>query len=115
MKFQEHDAQITGFLEVSQTQTRYQIEQVLPQIIRDLQDSGVQIKRLEVVLAEQTDYHASQDQSLLNSWYQQHDSAGYGDNSSADSANLWQTNNDGCQDSLLRQAQITDGSINILA
>jgi flagellar hook-length control protein FliK len=115
MRFQEHDAQITGLLEVSQSQTRYQIEQALPQIIRDLQDSGVQIKRLEVVLTEQTDYHASQDQSLLNSWSQQNSSAESGTTGGNGSADVRLTNNDGYQDSLLRQAQITDGSINILA
>jgi flagellar hook-length control protein FliK len=115
MRFQEHDAQITGLLEVSQSQTRYQIEQALPQIIRDLQDSGIQVKRLDVVLTGQTDYHASQDQSLLNSWSQQNSSAESGTTGGNGSADVRLTNNDGYQDSLLRQAQITDGSINILA
>ena len=114
IRFQEHDAQITGLLEVSQTQTRYQIEQALPQIIRDLQDSGIQVKRLEVVLTEQTDYHASQDQSLQNGWSGQHGSAESGTPGGNKSADVWLTNNDGYQDGLLRQVQITDGSINVL-
>ena len=115
IRFQEHDAQITGLLEVSQTQTRYQIEQALPQIIRDLQDSGIQIKRLDVVLTEQTDYHTSQDQSLLDSWSGQHGSAESGTPGGNKSADVWLTNNDGYQDSLFHQVQITDDSINILA
>lgn len=114
IRFQEHDAQITGLLEVSQTQTRYQIEQMLPQIIRDLQDSGIQIKQLEVVLTEQSGYNASQDQSLLNGWSEQHSSAESGTPGSNKSADTWGTNNDGYQDSLLHQVQITDDSINIL-
>jgi flagellar hook-length control protein FliK len=114
IKFQEHDAQITGLLEVGRTQTRYQIEQALPQIIRDLQDSGVQIKRLEVVLTEQTGQHAHQDQSLPDAWSQQHGSAESGATRSNNSSDLWRTNDGSYQDSLLRQVQITDGSINIL-
>ncbi|MHC4646019.1 MAG: flagellar hook-length control protein FliK [Planctomycetota bacterium] len=42
IRFQEQQDQITGLLEVSKTQTRHQIEQALPQIIRSLQDAGVQ-------------------------------------------------------------------------
>ena len=114
IKFQEHDAQITGLLEVGRTQTRYQIEQALPQIIRDLQDSGVQIKRLEVVLTEQTGQHAHQDQSLPDAWSQQHGSAESGDTRSNNSSDLWRTNDGSYQDNLLRQVQIPDGSINIL-
>lgn len=115
IRFQEHDAQITGLLEVSQTQTRYQIEQALPQIIRDLQDSGIQIKRLDVVLTEQTDYHTSQDQSLLDGWSGQHGSAESGTPGGNKSADVWLINNDGYKDSLFHQVQITDDSINILA
>ena len=55
IKFQEQDNQLTGILEVSKSQTRFEIEQALPQIVRDLADSGVQIKRLEVVLSNQQD------------------------------------------------------------
>jgi hypothetical protein len=114
IRFQEHNAQITGLLEVSQAQTRYQIEQMLPQIVRDLQGSGIQIKHLEVVLTEQTDHHASQGQSLLDGWSGQHGSSESGASGSNKSADVWLTNDDGCQDGLLRQVQITDDSINIL-
>lgn len=53
IKFQEQDNQVTGLLEVSKSQTRFEIEQALPQIVRDLADSGIQVKRLEVVLSNQ--------------------------------------------------------------
>jgi flagellar hook-length control protein FliK len=45
IKFQEQDNQITGLLEVSKAQTRIEIQQALPQIIRSLQDSaGINIQ-----------------------------------------------------------------------
>ncbi|TKJ33007.1 MAG: hypothetical protein CEE38_21915, partial [Planctomycetes bacterium B3_Pla] len=53
IKFQEQDAQISGTLEVSKAQTRSEIEQALPQIIQNLTNSGIQIKRLEVVLSQE--------------------------------------------------------------
>ncbi len=60
IKFQERDEQITGFLEVSKSQTRYEVEHALPQIIRNLNESGIQIKKLEVV---STDINQSQQES----------------------------------------------------
>jgi len=76
IKFDERDSQIIGLLEVSKPQTRIEIQQALPQIIQNLQDSGIHIKRLEVVLseAEQPEQEALKDQSLQNGWTQQHDS-----------------------------------------
>lgn len=73
IKFQEQDTQITGMLEVSKTQTRFEIEQALPQIIRNLSDSGINIKRLEVVLtsSEQSDQETLKDNSLFNNQQQQ--------------------------------------------
>ena len=54
IKFREHAGQITGVLEVNKAQTRSEIENALPEIIRNLTDSGVQLKRLEVVLTDQS-------------------------------------------------------------
>lgn len=50
IKFQEQDRQITGVLEVNKSQTRAEIQQALPEIVRNLQELGVNIRRLEVVL-----------------------------------------------------------------
>jgi len=75
IKFQEQGAQLTGLLEVSKTQTRSEIEQALPQIIRNLSDSGISIKRLEVVLTtgEQTEREATGEDSLFYNQQQQQD------------------------------------------
>ena len=73
IKFQEQDAQLIGLLEVSKTQTRSEIEQALPQIVRNLSDSGINIKRLEVVLTtgEQTEREATREDSLFYNQQQQ--------------------------------------------
>jgi len=58
IKFQEQEDQLTGLLEVSKAQTRAEIQQVLPEITRNLQELGVQVKRLEVVLTGEHDRQA---------------------------------------------------------
>jgi len=50
IKFHEQDSQITGVLEVNKSQTRAEIQQALPEIVRNLQELGVNIRRLEVIL-----------------------------------------------------------------
>jgi flagellar hook-length control protein FliK len=76
IKFQEKGSQLTGLLEFSNNQTRTEVEQALPQIIRSLADSGVDIKRLEVVLSNNSQSgNQSQDQSFLNAEHQQQNSA----------------------------------------
>ena len=120
IKFQEQDDQIIGLLEVSKTQTRIEIQQALPQIIRSLQDSGIQIKRLDVVLSEeeQPEQEAFRDQSLQNGWAQQQDSTNSymgGNNPNTNGVDEWLTNNNSYQNiSELRETLITDG-INMLA
>jgi flagellar hook-length control protein FliK len=114
IKFQEQDAQLTGLLEVSNSRTRFEIEQTLPQIIRDLQDSGIQIKRLDVVLAEQTDHRSPADQSPPDSWLHQHGFTEPGAVNGGKSDGLWSANDADCRNGLSPQAQITDSSINIL-
>jgi flagellar hook-length control protein FliK len=123
IKFQEQDNQITGLLEVSKTQTRIEIEQTIPQIIRGLQDSGIQIRRLDVVLSqeEQPSQGALRDSAsggLQNGWTQQQDSTNAymgRNNFDASEINEWLTNNNSYQNtSELQEALAIDGSINML-
>ena len=120
IKFNEQDSQIIGLLEVSKPQTRIEIQQALPQIIQNLQDSGIQIKRLEVVLSEdeQPEQEALKDQSLQNGWTQQQDSTNSymgGNNPDAKEINEWLINNNSYENiSELQEALTTDGSINML-
>ena len=52
--FQQTDGEITGLLEVEKAQARYDVEKSLPQIIASLQENGVQVQRINVVLDEQS-------------------------------------------------------------
>ena len=120
IKFDERASQIIGLLEVSKPQTRIEIQQALPQIIQNLQDSGIQIKRLEVVLseAEQPEQEALKDQSLQNGWTQQHDSTNSHlavNNPDTNGINEWLINNNSYENiSELQEALTTNGSINML-
>jgi flagellar hook-length control protein FliK len=113
IKFQEQQDQITGLLEVSRAQTRYEIEQALPQIIRTLENAGIQIKRLEVVLTDQPEHQPFRDQSLQDGSFQQHSFAegGNPDNKSADE---WLTDGYTHQDIPEPQLLVTNDSINVL-
>ena len=72
MRFQQDSEQISGLLEVSKLATKYEIQQALPQMIRNLSDSGIQVKRLEVILTNQSDPQFHKDQSLHDGLSQHH-------------------------------------------
>lgn len=57
MRFQHADGLVHGTLFVDRAQTRYEIEKELPQIIASLQQNGVQIQRVDVVLNQQPGQH----------------------------------------------------------
>jgi flagellar hook-length control protein FliK len=67
VRFEEQDNQLIGVLEVSQKQTRAEIEQALPQLLQSLQDSGVQVKRLDVMLNDQPGQGHAKDQTWNDS------------------------------------------------
>ncbi|MHC4109928.1 MAG: hypothetical protein ACYSUY_02575, partial [Planctomycetota bacterium] len=72
IKFEEQDNQITGLLEISKAQTRYEVERALPQIIQNLADSGIQVRRLEVMLTNQNEQQSYRDELLQDSSFQQY-------------------------------------------
>ncbi|MCX5634535.1 MAG: flagellar hook-length control protein FliK [Planctomycetota bacterium] len=118
IKFHEQENQLTGLLQVSKTQTKYEIQQALPEIIQNLQNMGIQVKKLEVVMSEPdlTGQQAYNNQSL------QDGSAGHqaGTHENTPSgtvtANEWLTKNSGYSQTPQSQqgTQITDKSINML-
>jgi len=65
IKIQEQNSELTGLLEVNKPETKVEIEQALPQMIRDLADCGIQIKRLDIMLSEdeRSGHGALEDQS----------------------------------------------------
>ena len=120
IKFRQQDAELTGLMEVSKPQTRFEIEQALPQIIRNLADSGIQIKRLEVMLSneEQPGQGTLGNQSLQSGGTHQQNPANSGtpgNNPDADESNEWLASNNSYKNlSELQEGLITDGSIDML-
>jgi flagellar hook-length control protein FliK len=70
VRFEEQEEKITGLLEVSKAEIRSEIEQALPQIIRNLTDCGVQLKRMEVLLTDQPEEEAAKGQLPQDSSFQ---------------------------------------------
>lgn len=49
IKLQQEEGQVTGLLEFSKTQTKLEVEQLLPQLVRGLQDAGISVRKLDVI------------------------------------------------------------------
>ena len=115
IKLREEGDHITGLLEVSKTQTRYEIQQALPEIVKNLTDSGIQIKRLEVQLADQQEQQTFKEQSLQDGSFQQQGSAEENIFGNTTPGSQWTTNINSYQD-ILEQPDmfVTDKSINML-
>jgi flagellar hook-length control protein FliK len=75
VRFRENGEQISGLLEVSRSDTRYEIEQMLPPVLRNLQEAGIQVERLEVVVSgeEERDFAGGQPQQ--DAWLPQRGSS----------------------------------------
>ncbi len=52
VRFREQGGELDGTLEVTETETRRRIEQALPEVVRNLQDAGIAIRRLDVTSGE---------------------------------------------------------------
>jgi flagellar hook-length control protein FliK len=114
IKFQQEAGELTGLLEVSKQQTRIEIQQALPEIIRNLQEAGVNVKRLEVELADQQANQADRQALFQDSSPDHHDFAEQQTQNST-SVRQWLTGRFSYQASPDARAYITDGSINVLA
>lgn len=120
IRFQQQDTELTGLMEVNKSQTRYEIEQALPQLIRNLADCGIHIKRLDVTLSneQQPGQGAVGNQSLQSGGSQQQYSNNpdsFGNDSALSQSNEWLTSNNSYEDlPEFQGALLTDDSINIL-
>ena len=114
MRFQQDSEQISGLLEVSKLATKYEIQQALPQIIRNLSDSGIQVKRLEVILTNQSDQQFYKDQSLHDGLSQHHPFTRDGDSDNTP-VNKWPTAVDNYERlPQSRELVFSEQSINVL-
>jgi len=121
IKFHQQDGKITGLLEVSRPQTRAEIQNALPQILQNLAEDGVQIKRLDVMLTNQHQQQAFKDASSATTSGEQHghgqtgaDNDPHPNNPGWTEANQWLTSEQGYTGFAEAQVQITDDSINML-
>jgi flagellar hook-length control protein FliK len=66
VKFSERGNELTGLLEATNPQTRAEIRQAIPEIIRSLEESGINIKRIDVMLSDSPRQSAQQQSSRDN-------------------------------------------------
>jgi flagellar hook-length control protein FliK len=113
IKFSEQDDQIIGMLRVDRMDTKQQLDLALPEIVKALQDSGVQLRKLEVVLDNQPQQHLNKDQSPLSSFTQQHPFSENG-HPSTQPPTAWDSETDTALQSSESQFAFTESSINVL-
>jgi len=89
VRFQGGDGQIDATLAVSKAETRYEVEQALPQVVHALQDSGVQIRRFEVVVADEPERDLAKEQTQQEAWPQQQGSDPYTDRAGGPAGSGW--------------------------
>jgi len=89
VRFQGGDGQIDATLEVSKAETRYEVEQALPQVVHGLQDSGVQIRRFEVMVADESERDLAKEQTQQEAWPQQQGSDPYTDHAGGPAGSGW--------------------------
>ena len=116
IRFQEDSQGITGVLEVQRSQTRHDIQQALPEIVQQLQDSGVQIKRVEVLLSADADAETFEDQAFAQAQDQdlEHEQASEQNKTRRNPAYGWPASD---EEGVHRQAQdqyAADQGINLL-
>jgi hypothetical protein len=117
IKFAEQGDDINGLLQVDRPQTRDQIQQVLPEIMQNLADLGIAIKKLEVVLTNQQDQYILKDQSSTtgqDNFFEQQSSPNSESQGNSTTYNQWLRNIDNVTEFTESQIQLTDGSINML-
>jgi len=122
INFQETAGEITGRLLVSKPETKLEIEQSLPQIIQNLSDSGINIKRVEVVLTNNSEQYSLKEQSLQENPSQQNNfnnqQGGFANDSNQSWTNtsqyqyIYDTSGDNIYDP--QESYLTETSVNML-
>jgi len=68
VRFHGGEDQIDATLEVSRAETRYAVQESLPQVLRSLQGSGVQIGRFEVVVSDDAEGGLAREHTEHEAW-----------------------------------------------
>jgi flagellar hook-length control protein FliK len=117
IKLQQDDGQITGVLEFSKAETRAEAQQFVPQLVRNLQDAGIAVKRLDVVQTQVDSSGQQQSREYVGQdglAYQQQFSHGQPGNVGlgSDWAGAAESSYSGGE--LVSESFISDGAVNIL-
>jgi flagellar hook-length control protein FliK len=71
VRFDEQNDQIRGILEVARGEIRHEIERALPEVLRSLQDLGIQVRKLDVTVSDLPQRDAGGQQLHQDAWSQQ--------------------------------------------
>jgi flagellar hook-length control protein FliK len=74
VRLQEQGEHLEGTIEVSKIETRREIEQALPEVMRSLQDAGIQIRKLDVTSNDASGQDLGRGQTQQDLWSGQHNS-----------------------------------------
>jgi len=116
--FQQIDGEITGILQVEKRETKYDIEQALPQIVASLNQSGVQIGRVNVIINDQNQQGPLKNNDVPNEDFVGMAKHGFTDQSSDDNPDRPNSTQADTPGHLTRQPsditnEITDNTINV--
>ncbi|MCD4831090.1 MAG: flagellar hook-length control protein FliK [Anaerohalosphaeraceae bacterium] len=117
MRFNENPDGIAGILHVDNDQTRQQIQNALPEIIQNLQNSGLSIKKVEVVLTNQQNQYDSEDKSSAFNGDSNPSTQGEQSSSSSDrsgSYDIWPGGENSSNEPAGGQRFSADGGLNLL-
>jgi flagellar hook-length control protein FliK len=73
IKFSEDGKELMGVLDTTNPQTRAEIRQAIPEIIRSLEESGISVKRIDVTLSDlprQSNQESLRDNTSTDMWEQ---------------------------------------------
>jgi hypothetical protein len=117
IKFTEDSTGLSGVLSVDKPLTKYEIQQSLPEIIQNLKDGGVDIKKIEVVLANQQEQQTMKDNSSAgqNNWSWQQNSSQQQSNSGGNVYTQWNSkSNEGYNQYSEPTMHYSEDSVNML-
>ena len=115
IRFTEQRDGISGVLHVDKSQTQHEIQRALPGIVQNLQNSDIQIKKLEVVLNNQPQYdNAGEHPDNQNGGFGQQNSQNQNSFGNTASYNEWLASSNNINHSTSEQTELTDKSINML-
>jgi flagellar hook-length control protein FliK len=70
IELKDQDGQISAVLQVTKSETKFEIQQNIAQITKNLEASGVQVKKIEVILNDQPEQQSGKDQQMSQNGFE---------------------------------------------